>query len=294
MNRTYKKFTDHPKNIPFCPILRKTIILSESDYVNEGMRNLTMSDFKLDGKVALITGGSQGLGLEFARALANAGADVVVTSRNERKAQDTAEAIRAETGRDVLGIAADVTDYEQVQAMADKAVSTFGRVDILVNNAGVNVRKPILEYDEQSWDLVQTTNLKAPFLCAKAVVPHMIKQKFGRIINMASMLGTVALPERSAYCSSKGGLIQLTKVMALEWAEHNITANAVCPGPFATEMNQVVINNPEANRFFLDHLPIKRWGKPEELTGLIVYLASDLSSFMTGSAIVIDGGWTSE
>ncbi|MCY9668541.1 glucose 1-dehydrogenase [Paenibacillus alginolyticus] len=253
-----------------------------------------MSDFKLDGKVALITGGCQGLGLEFSRALANAGASVVVTSREERKAHAAAEEIRRETGKDTLGLTADVTDFSQIQAVVEKVVDTYGRLDILINNAGVNVRKPILDYDEQSWDLVQTTNLKAPFLCAKAVVPQMIKQKFGRIINIASMLGTVALPERSAYCSSKGGLIQLTKVMALEWAEHNITANAVCPGPFATDINQAVINNPVANQFFLDHLPIKRWGKPEELTGLMVYLASDLSSFMTGSAIVIDGGWTSE
>jgi gluconate 5-dehydrogenase/2-deoxy-D-gluconate 3-dehydrogenase len=122
----------------------------------------------------------------------------------------------------------------------------------------------------------------------------MIRQKFGRIVNIASMLGTVALPERGAYCSSKGGLIQLTKVMALEWAEHNITVNAVCPGPMATEMNQAVINNPQANQYFLNHLPIKRWGQPEELSGLIVYLASELSSFMTGSALIIDGGWTAE
>ncbi|MBW7453140.1 SDR family NAD(P)-dependent oxidoreductase [Paenibacillus sepulcri] len=253
-----------------------------------------MTNFKLDGKVALITGGSQGLGLEFARALANAGASVAVTSRDKRKAQESAELIRKETGRDTLGVAVDVTDYEQIQAMVDQVIGTFGRLDILINNAGVNVRKPILDFDEASWDLVQTTNLKAPFLCTKAVVPHMIKQKFGRIINIASMLGQVALAERSAYCSSKGGLIQLTKVMALEWAEHNITANAICPGPFATEMNQVVINNPEANQFFLNHLPLKRWGKPGELNGLIVYLASELSNFMTGSSLVIDGGWTSE
>ncbi|NBD24861.1 SDR family NAD(P)-dependent oxidoreductase [Paenibacillus glycinis] len=253
-----------------------------------------MTTLNLEGKVALITGGGQGLGLEFARALANAGAKVAVTSRDPRKARESADLIREQTGQDTLGIAVDVTDSAQVAAMAEQAVGAFGRVDILVNSAGINVRKPILEYDEASWDLVQATNLKAPFLCAKAIVPHMIKQRFGRIINISSMLGQVALAERSAYCSSKGGLIQLTKVMALEWAEHNITANAVCPGPFATEMNQVVINNPEANRFFLDHLPVKRWGKPEELTGLIVYLASELSSFMTGSAVVIDGGWTAE
>ncbi|WP_222429955.1 SDR family NAD(P)-dependent oxidoreductase [Paenibacillus cremeus] len=253
-----------------------------------------MSDFNLTGKTALITGGCQGLGLEFARAYAKAGANVAVTSRDERKARQYAEQIRSETGRDTLGIAVDVTDYAQVQGMVGQVTEAFGRLDILVNNAGINVRKPILEYDEASWDLVQTTNLKAPFLCAKAAAPQMIRQKFGRIINISSMLGTVALPERSAYCSSKGGLIQLTKVMALEWAEHNITANAVCPGPFATELNQVVMNNPAANQWFLDHLPVKRWGKPEELTGLMVYLASDASSFMTGSAIVIDGGWTSE
>ncbi|MDB4867759.1 MAG: glucose 1-dehydrogenase [Cohnella sp.] len=253
-----------------------------------------MSDFNLEGKAAVITGGAQGLGLEIARSLSKAGAHVAVTSRDERKAKEAADLIRGETGRNVLGVAVDVTDYEQIQRMVEEVVRSFGRLDILVNNAGVNVRKPILEYDEASWDLVQNTNLKAPFLCAKAVVPHMIRQKFGRIVNIASMLGTVALPERGAYCSSKGGLIQLTKVMALEWAEHNITVNAVCPGPMATEMNQAVLNNPEANQYFLNHLPVKRWGQPEELSGLIVYLASELSSFMTGSALIIDGGWTAE
>jgi NAD(P)-dependent dehydrogenase (short-subunit alcohol dehydrogenase family) len=156
------------------------------------------------------------------------------------------------------------------------------------------VRRAIVEYEESDWDAVLGTNLKAPFLCAKAAAPYMIRQRFGRIINMSSMLGQIALPERSAYCSSKGGLIQLTKVMALEWAPYGITANAVCPGPFATEMNMSVINNPQANQYFLDHLPVKRWGDPQELTGLILYLASNASSFMTGSAITIDGGWTAE
>lgn len=250
--------------------------------------------FTLEGKTALITGGTQGLGLEFARALGNAGAQVVVTSRDLGKAEQAAAQLSEETGKRAAGLALDVLDYTQIERAALEVIEKFGRIDILINNAGVNVRKPILDYDEASWDLVQATNLKAPFLCAKAVVPHMIKQKFGRIINIASMLGTVGLAERSAYCSSKGGLIQLTKVMALEWAEHNITANAVCPGPFATELNQVVMNNPEANQFFMNHLAIKRWGKPDELASLLVYLASDVSSFMTGSSIVIDGGWTAE
>jgi NAD(P)-dependent dehydrogenase (short-subunit alcohol dehydrogenase family) len=253
-----------------------------------------MSQFRLDGKVALITGGCQGLGFEFARSLANAGAKVAITSRDERKASHSAKLLHDETGTEALGIAVDVTVDQQIQSMVKQIVDTYGRLDILINNAGINIRKPILEYDESSWDLVQTTNLKAPFLCAKAVAPIMIKQQFGRIINISSMLGTIALPERSAYCASKGGLIQLTKVMALEWAQQGITANAVCPGPIATELNQVVMTNPAANQFFLDHLPIKRWGRPEDLSGLIVYLASDASSFMTGSSIVIDGGWTAE
>ncbi|TDF93168.1 SDR family NAD(P)-dependent oxidoreductase [Paenibacillus piri] len=255
---------------------------------------MSVNKFSLEGRVALITGGCQGLGLVFAKALAEAGAAVAVTSRDEAKAADAARQLREETGRPALGVAVDVTDSRQVGRMAEETAQALGRIDILINNAGINVRKPILEYDEESWDLVQSTNLKAPFLCAKAVVPYMIKQQYGRIINMSSMLGTAALAERSAYCSSKGGLIQLTKVMALEWAGHNITANAVCPGPFATDLNKVVMNNPEANQFFLDHLAIKRWGNPDELTGLIIYLASEASSFMTGSSVVIDGGWTAE
>ncbi len=253
-----------------------------------------MNNFDLNGKAAVITGGAQGLGLEFARTLSAAGANVAITSRNETKAREAADAIRTETGRDAVGIGLDLTDYGQIQRMAEEVVRRFGRLDILVNNAGINVRKPLLEFDEDSWDMVQNANLKAPFLCAKAVVPQMIKQKFGRIINIASMLGKVALPERAAYCSSKGGLIQLTKVMALEWAEHNITANAVCPGPIGTEMNLPVMNNPQAYQYFLDRLPSKRWGQPEELAGLILYLASEHSGFMTGSELVIDGGWTAQ
>lgn len=250
--------------------------------------------FDLTGRTAFVTGGTQGLGLAIARALAEAGAKVAITSRDERKAAEAAEALSRDTGGEVVGIAVEVTDEGSVTRAVEQAVGRFGSLDILVNNAGINIRKPILEYDEQTWDLVQATNLKAPFLCAKAAAPHMIKRQYGRIINMASMLGQVALPERSAYCSSKGGLIQLTKVMALEWAEHNITANAVCPGPFATDMNKVVIDNPEANRYFLDRLKVGRWGQPTELAGLIVYLASESSGFMTGSALTIDGGWTAE
>jgi NAD(P)-dependent dehydrogenase (short-subunit alcohol dehydrogenase family) len=255
---------------------------------------MTLDVFKLDGRVALVTGGNQGLGFAMAKSLAEAGADVVITSRDIEKAQQSASTLAAATRRRVLGLAVDVTDAQQVESMVQSTLQSFGRVDILINNAGINIRKPIEAFDEASWDLVQATNLKAPFLCAKAVVGCMKKQGSGRVINIASMLGLTALAERSAYCASKGGLIMLTKVLALELAPYNITVNALCPGPSATELNTPVMNNPQANQFFLNHIPLGRWSTPDEFGGAIVFLASDASSFMTGASLVVDGGWTVE
>ncbi|MBA2678844.1 MAG: glucose 1-dehydrogenase [Ktedonobacteraceae bacterium] len=255
---------------------------------------MSLDIFKLDGRVALITGGNRGLGFAMAQALAEAGADVVVTSRDLEKAQQSAATLAQTTGRRALGLAVDVTNGQQIDAMVASVVETFGHIDILVNNAGINIRKPAEEFDEASWDLVQQTNLKAPFLCSRAVARHMKEQRWGRIINLASMLGQVGLAERSAYCSSKGGVIQLTKVLALEWASYNITVNALCPGPIATELNIPVMNNPEANKLFISHIPLGRWGQPEEVGGAAVFLASNASSFMTGAALTIDGGWTAE
>jgi NAD(P)-dependent dehydrogenase (short-subunit alcohol dehydrogenase family) len=255
---------------------------------------MSLDVFKLDGRIALVTGGTRGLGLVMAQALAEAGADIIVTSREKGKAVVAAASIAQSTGRRTLGLTVDVTSAEQVESMVESVIAEFGRIDILINNAGVNVRKTIEDFDEASWDLVQNTNLKAPFLCARAVSKQMKKQRYGRVINVASMLGNVALPERGAYCSSKGGLIQLTKVLALEWAPYNITVNALCPGPIATELNTVVMNNLEANQFFLDNIALGRWGKPEELIGAVIYLASDASSFMTGASMIVDGGWTAK
>ena len=250
------------------------------------------AQFDLRGKVAIVTGAGSGIGRASALALARNGAAIVANYfKNEKGAAETVADIQL-MRRNALMVCADVTKRAQVAQMIVDTLENFGRIDILVNNAGVNIRKPVEEFDEASWDLVQETNLKAPFLCSRAVAGYMKEQRYGRVINMASMIALVALPERSAYCSSKGGLIQLTRVLALEWAPYNITVNALCPGPFATEMNIPIMNNPQANLFFLDHIPLGRWGQPEELGGAIVFLASHASSFMTGAALVIDGGWT--
>src|SRR5581483_8250968 len=178
-------------------------------------------------RVALVTGATQGLGFEMALALAEAGADVAIVSRTREKVDQSASSIAKATGRRALGITADVTNAQQVEAMVQSVVKEFGRIDILVNNAGINIRKPIEEFDEESWYRVQDTNLKAPFLCMRAVSGYMKKQRYGRVINVASMLGMSGLPERSAYCSSKGGLVQLTRVLGLQWASYNITVNAL-------------------------------------------------------------------
>jgi NAD(P)-dependent dehydrogenase (short-subunit alcohol dehydrogenase family) len=248
--------------------------------------------FRLDGKVALVTGGSRGLGRVIADALASAGAHVALTARQAESAQRAAEVIATTSSCKAIGLAADVTQRSSVVAMVAHVLETLGRLDILVNNAGVNIRGPIEELSEDDWDTVIDTNLKGPWLCCRAVAPVMKRQKSGRVINVSSMLGEISLPGRSPYASSKGGLTLLTKTLALEWAKDGINVNALCPGPFATEINTPLLNDPAARAQMEANVPLARWGDPVELGPAAVFLASEASSFMTGATLFIDGGYT--
>jgi NAD(P)-dependent dehydrogenase (short-subunit alcohol dehydrogenase family) len=256
------------------------------------MSGTVLDRFRIDGKVALVTGGSRGLGRVIAEALASAGASVVLSARQAEDAQRAAEVIARTSGRPVLGLSADVTLRDSVEAMVARVLASMGRLDILVNNAGINIRGPIEDLSEDDWDAVVDTNLKGPWLCCRAVAKAMKQQKWGRVINVSSMLGEISLAGRSPYASSKGGLTLLTKTLALEWAKDGINVNALCPGPFATEINTPLLNDPAARAQMEANVPLARWGDPAELGPAAVFLASEASSFMTGATLFIDGGYT--
>jgi NAD(P)-dependent dehydrogenase (short-subunit alcohol dehydrogenase family) len=251
-----------------------------------------MDRFRLEGRVALVTGGTKGLGRAIAEALSEAGADVAVTARDGEAAARVAGEIAQAAGRKTLGIATDVTVAAQVDAIVGHVLGSLGRIDILVNNAGINIRGPIEQLAEADWNAVLDTNLKGPWLCCRAVAPHMKAQKWGRVINVSSMLGEISLPGRTPYASSKGGLTLLTKTLALEWARDGINVNALCPGPFATEINLPLLNDPAARAQMEANVPLARWGDPVELGPAAVFLASEASSFMTGATLFMDGGYT--
>lgn len=250
--------------------------------------------FGLKGRTAWITGATRGLGLQMARCLAAAGAQVVTNSRTDDAAKSAMEALSTEFGVATYGAKADVTDESSIAEFLQSATHRLGPIDILVSNAGVNFRKPTTEMPLSEWQRVIDINLTGPFICSKAVLPSMIERGWGRIIHMSSMLGTIGLAERPPYTASKGGLILLAKTQALEVASKGVTVNALCPGPFATEMNKALLDDPVKYEAFRSKIPLGRWGNMEEIDGAILFLASPSSSFVTGSCLMIDGGWTSQ
>ncbi len=251
-----------------------------------------IKQFDLSGRAAVVTGGSKGLGEAMAAGLASAGADVLITSRHGDEAQATAEKIAADYGGRAIAIAADVTKPEDADRVVDAALSEFGKLDILINNAGINIRGAIDELTYEQFREVQEVNVNGMWLCSRAVIPHLKKVKSGRIINMSSSLGLVGLANRTPYATSKGAVIQMTRALGLELASSDVRVNAICPGPFLTLMNVPIADTEEGKKFIVGATALERWGNLEEIQGAAIFLASDAASYMVGSLVTVDGGWT--
>jgi NAD(P)-dependent dehydrogenase (short-subunit alcohol dehydrogenase family) len=245
--------------------------------------------FRLDGRVAVVTGGGRGLGQAMALALAQAGADVAVVGRTAASLEETAAAVRA-AGRRALTVTADVTASRDVERAVETIHRDLGRLDVLVNNSGIAAVRPVAEMAEAEWRAILDTNLTGAFLLCRAVAPHMIAARRGKVINVSSVLATRMLPGYAAYSASKAGLVALTRILALEWARHNIQVNAIAPGWFVTPMNAQAFADPVVRDRLLRDVPARRTGRPEELGPLVVYLASPASDYVTGETVSIDGG----
>lgn len=251
---------------------------------------MRFSMFDLTGKVAIVTGGYQGIGRGIAEGLAEAGSDVVICARNYDRCAGACAEIQ-KFGVKTLPIQCDVTKTEEIEALVSETVNRMGKVNILVNNAGVGGNeRPVIEMSDEDWDYSVNIDLRGAFLCSREAAKEMIKQGGGKIINVSSVYGLTAVANMSAYCASKGGLLQLTKVMALELIRFNIQVNAICPGYFLTPMNRELFESETGKKVIKRSIPMGRLGNPDELKGTAIYLASSATDFMTGSAIVIDGG----
>ena len=247
----------------------------------------------LSGKTAVITGGNRGLGEAMAHALAGSGAQIALVARDAKRLALVRDALIAKGSVAEL-FTADVTHEEDVLSVAEKIKNRFGNPQILINNAGTNVRNNLVDYSLADFRSVLDSSLISTFLMSRAFVPGMKGTGYGRILNMTSIMSHVSLPGRTAYSSAKAGLLGFTRALALELASDRITVNGISPGPFGTEMNAAVINNPEANALFLASLPIGRWGEVQEIGALACYLCSEFAGFITGTDILIDGGWTAK
>ena len=249
--------------------------------------------FQLENKIAIVTGSTKGLGKGMAMQLAKYGASIVVVSRNQSECDTVAHEI-SKLGVKTLPIAADLVKSEDIQKLTEKTLEYFGRIDILVNNAGTSITKKAEDLTIDDWDRVIDLNLKNVFFCAQSVGKVMIQQKSGKIINIASTLGLVAEKLVLPYCVSKGGVIQMTRALGLEWAKHNIQVNAICPGYVITDINKEILEDERVSKHLLSKIVMKRFGEIDEISGAAVFLASKASDYMTGQTITIDGGWTAQ
>ena len=245
--------------------------------------------FDLTGRIALVTGASRGLGRHFALALARAGADVAITSRTLASLGGTQQAIAA-LGRRVLPVALDVRDHASITAAVAAAHAHFGRIDILVNNAGCNIRKPAVDVTWEDWNTILDTNLRGPFFVAQAVARHMLAARQGRIINIGSVTSVAGFAGLGPYGASRGGIKQLTMSLAADWGPHGITVNCLAPGWFKTAQNAVLYENPSWVEYLTERIPLRRPGQVDDLTGALVFLASDASAYVTGQTLLVDGG----
>jgi 2-deoxy-D-gluconate 3-dehydrogenase len=248
-------------------------------------------DFRLTDKIAIVTGASKGLGYGVALALANAGAHVVVTSRSLDRAEPVAAEIR-EMGREALPWDLEVRSLQSIDAMVEATTERFGRIDILVNNAGINIPEPALAVTEEHWDRLMDINLKGLFFCAQKVGQVMVSQGQGKIINIGSQMGLVGGKLRAAYCSSKGGVVQLTKVLAIEWAEHGVNVNGVAPTFLKTPLTAAMFENKEFYQEVVGNILFGRLGEVEDVLGAVVFLSSSAADLITGHTLLVDGGWT--